>query len=273
MSGSVVAAALAAAALAFAAAAGRAMRRAKALVAVGVGGDERDVVVWSDPRARSLVIPALAALGGFALAGAWGLAAGAALMVVRPVWARRRAEAGRRALVESQLGDAVVAIAAALRAGMSLVQGIAHAAGEVEEPLASSLRRLAERQALGEPLEDALARWSREVGGDDARLVEGVLRMHRRTGGDLPAVLDQVARTLRERQATQREVRALTAQARLSGAILGALPVGFFLFLSATSRRDIEAAFTTTAGIASIAIGLSMQGVAFAWIRRLLRVT
>ena len=78
---------------------------------------------------------------------------------------------------------------------------------------------------------------SHEVGTDDARLVAGVLRLHRRSGGDLPATLDQVAATLRERHAAAGEVRALTAQARLSGTILGVLPIGFFAFLWITSRE------------------------------------
>ncbi len=86
-------------------------------------------------------------------------------------------------------------------------------------------------------------------------------------------MLDQVATTLRERHATTREVRALTAQARLSGAILGALPVAFFLFLSLTSRREIEAAFSTPTGLGAVVIGLLMQSAAFLWIRHLLRVT
>ena len=86
-------------------------------------------------------------------------------------------------------------------------------------------------------------------------------------------VLDQLAKTLTERRAAAQEVHALTAQARLSGAILGFLPIGFFLFLSLTSRDQIDAAFRTPSGIASVVIGFGLQGLAFLWIRRLLRVT
>ena len=90
---------------------------------------------------------------------------------------------------------------------------------------------------------------------------------------ELPVVLDQLATTLDERRAAMQEVHALTAQARLSGAILGFLPIGFFLFLSVTSRDQIDAAFRTPAGIASVVIGLTLQGLAFIWIRTLLRVS
>ena len=140
------------------------------------------------------------------------------------------------------------------------------------EPLAASLASVADRTDLGTPLDVALQEWAHASGSSDARLLAGVLDLHRRTGGELPAVLDGVASTLRERRAAAREVRALTAQARLSGAILGLLPIGFFLFLSVTSRDDIAAAFHSPAGIAAIALGFTMQGGAFLWIRSLLRV-
>jgi tight adherence protein B len=77
---------------------------------------------------------------------------------------------------------------------------------------------------------------------------------------------------LQERRAAAREVRALTVQARLSGVILGILPVGFLAFLWLTSRRDIEGAFATPAGLASISLGLVLEGAAYLWIRKLLEV-
>jgi tight adherence protein B len=188
-----------------------------------------------------------------------------------PLWRRRR-RAAREALLEDQLAEAVSSLSAGLRAGLSLTRAISFSAQEADEPLSSSLATVADRTDLGVPLETALAEWAAGAGSADARLLAGVLDLHRRTGGELPTVLDAVAVTLRERRAASREVRALTAQARLSGAILGLLPVGFFLFLAVTSRDDITAAFRSPAGVAAIAIGFTMQGLAFVWIRALLRV-
>jgi tight adherence protein B len=100
-----------------------------------------------------------------------------------------------------------------------------------------------------------------------------VLQMHRRSGGDLPSVLDGLASTLRDRRAGHRELRSLTAQARLSGAILGLLPIGFFAFLGVTAPDDLSAAFAAPGGRAAIVVGFTLQACAFVWIRRLLRVT
>ncbi len=197
--------------------------------------------------------------------------AGIGWVVVRPLGAliglcaalvARRVVRGRReaklfATRDEQLADAVGSVAAALRAGLSVPQALSYAAGDTPAPLGP---------------ETAVGRWAEEAGTGDARLLAGVLRLHRRSGGDLPAVLDQVGATLRDRRAAAQEVRALTAQARLSGAILGFLPIGFFAFLWLTSRSDIEGAFRTPAGILAIGVGLTLEVLAFLWIRHLLEV-
>jgi tight adherence protein B len=209
---------------------------------------------------------------GFWILGLPGAAAGgiAGVGVRRALRTRTlRARENRR---DEQLADTARALAAGLRAAQSLNQALGSVAAETPEPLGADLRSLTSAVELGTPLGDALERWSSESGSEDARLLASVLRLHRRSGGDLPQVLDGVTSTLRDRRSAAREVHALTAQARLSGAILGLLPIGFFAFLWVTSRRDIEGALRSPAGLAAIALGLLMEAVAFVWIRRLLEV-
>jgi tight adherence protein B len=227
-------------------------------------------------RLGASTLRSVGALGGIVVgalvAGPPGAAMGGIGAITIPV-VRARRKMGRRAeRMQEQLAEAVSVIAAGLRAGQSLLQAISLAADEVGAPLGPALRELVDRVSLGVPFPRSLAGWVAEVRVAEARLVAGVLSLQRRTGGDLPVVLDRLARTLRDRQAAAREVRSLTAQARLSGAILGFLPIGFFLFLSVTSRRDIAAAYHSSTGAMAIATGLLMQGAAFLWIRRLLRV-
>ena len=214
----------------------------------------------------------LGAILGLALGGTTGAAIGGltgfSIGVIR---ARRRAGASA-ALCDDQLADSVRSISAGLRAGLSVQQSIAHSADEAEPPSRDALRDLADSLAVGVPLDEALVSWADSLGSADARLLSGVLRMNRRSGGELPAVLDEVGTTLRDRREVAREVRALTAQARLSGAILGFLPIGFFAFLWMTSRSDIEGAFNSPTGLGAIGIGLGLDAVAFLWIRRLLEV-
>lgn len=223
---------------------------------------------------RAVIVMGAGGLGavlGTLVAGPPGIVLGLAAAAF-PFLVDRRRAARRSHLIEEQLIDAVGAIVSALRSGRSLVQSLEVAADEVDAPLGDLLTEGVDRSSLGVPFEEVLDELAEQIGTSDARLVTGVLRLHRRTGGALAASLDDVTRTLRARRDGARELRSLTAQARLSAGILGLLPLGFFLFLSIVARRDVETAYRTTAGASAIGIGLALQGLAFVWIRRLLRV-
>lgn len=202
------------------------------------------------------------------VAGAVGVAAVASM---RWIVRRRRARRADRMRVD-QLADAAAALSAGLRAGLSLLQAISYARDEAQPPLRDDLARLVSAIELGSPVDAAMSTWADGIGVEDARLIAAVVELHRRTGGDLPSVLDGVVSTLRQRRAALREVRALTAQARLSGTILGALPIGFFAFLLFTAHHDMLAALATPIGRASVGIGVGLELLAFVWIRRLLAV-
>jgi len=223
---------------------------------------------------NALVAVAAAAawiLGDRAAGGVGSIAAISAVLVAPTMIARRRTRRRDRAIAE-HLAEAVSLIASAMRSGRSLRQAIELAAIERDAVLAPTFRRLGDRTGLGDSTDEAIDAWAIDVGGPDARLVAGVLKLHRRTGGSLAATLENLAATLRERRGAERELESLTAQARLSATILGLLPIGFFLFLSIVARRDLQAAYEMPAGIAAIGLGLGLQVAAFVWIRHLLRV-
>jgi tight adherence protein B len=218
-------------------------------------------------------IPLFLGVAGFLAFGPVGAAVGVGAALGARRLGSHRSRRASAALRDEQLADAVGALTSAIRAGLSVPQSLAYTAREAEPPLCADLEALVHDLESGVPSTEAIAGWTERVGTDDARLLGSVLELHRRTGGDLPVVLDQVAATIRERVAAGREVRALTAQARLSGLILGLLPIGFFAFLWLTSRRDIEGSLSTRAGMLSIGLGLALEAGAFLWIRRLLEVT
>ncbi|GIU97510.1 MAG: hypothetical protein KatS3mg013_1313 [Actinomycetota bacterium] len=187
-------------------------------------------------------------------------------------WLRRRRAAARAARRDEQVGDAVAAIASALRSGMSVPLAIGYAAEEAVPPLADDLAHVVRELEVGVPIDEALEAFADRVASDEARLLVAAVGLHRRVGGDLPTVLDGVADAVRERIDGARELRALTAQARLSGAILGVLPVGFFGFLWLTSPGEMVATVSSGVGLAAIGVGLILDAAAYLWIRRLLEV-
>ncbi|HYV01643.1 MAG TPA: type II secretion system F family protein [Actinomycetota bacterium] len=221
-------------------------------------------------------------IGGLALAG-WLLGSGLAPPLGGPAAAlalalipralARRGHRRRDEALEGQLADLAESAAQAIRSGLSIPQALDFSLSEAESPMREILRDALSQLALGLPLYEVLRRFGELLGSDDARLVVLVFGIHTRSGGDLPGALEEVARTVRHRIGVRRELRALSAQGRVSGAILGSLPIIFFLVMSITSRRELEPVLRSPAGIAMVGIGLSMQAAAYLWIRRLLRVT
>jgi tight adherence protein B len=236
---------------------------------IGLGTPRSDRPSWSPPRSLVLVVGILIAL---LLAGPLVGIVGAGGVALIHYAVQRHRRSGRRLRAAEQIADAVTAVAAGLRAGLSLPQAFAYARDEVEQPLHGELADLVDAIDTGAPIAEALAGWADALDSEDARLIAGVLDLHRTSGGDLPLVLDGLAGTLRERRAAHRDMRALTAQARLSGMILGLLPIGFFAFLLLTSRREMLEAIGTPIGGTALGIGLGLELVAFVWIRHLLEV-
>jgi tight adherence protein B len=209
---------------------------------------------------------------GLMVVGPAGLLIGGGAAGAAPIlWIRRRRRLQDEAL-EAQMADLAASVAVAVRSGLSIPQAIAFAADEAEPPLRDRLDLIMAEQRVGAPLERALSAFADAVGTDDARLLVLILSTHARTGGNLAVALEEVAETLRHRVAARRELRALTAQGRVSGLILGILPIGFFLVLATTSRQDLGPVYRSPAGLGMVGAGLLLEALAFLWIRRILRI-
>jgi tight adherence protein B len=201
-----------------------------------------------------------------------GVLIGLALGAAAPWVHLRRKGLGQRDAMERQLAQLAEGMALALRSGLAVVQAIEFCRDEAMPPIREALDRLVEERRLGFPLETALERLGDSIGTDDARLFVLVTGLHARAGGDLAGALDEVSGTIRHRVSVRRELRAATAQGRVSGAIMGALPIAFLLFLSVTSHDKLSPVLRSGAGMAMVGAGLAMEVLAYLWIRRLLRV-
>jgi tight adherence protein B len=145
-----------------------------------------------------------------------------ALRCLTPDAARRLLAERRDArLRESQLPVTVSVLAAYVRAGRSLRQAVADAAGDVPEPAARALREAAASIAVGAPPAEALSALGDRA---DVAHLRAVVEMHARTGGDLVLLLDRMADVLRSREELRRAAAVATAQARATGRMVTAMP-------------------------------------------------
>src|SRR5262245_61875115 len=162
------------------------------------------------------------------------------------LWNKRRQ---RLKKFGAQLPDALELVARALRAGHSLAAGMHVVAEEMPSPIADEFGRVYEEQNLGIPIEDALKSMTDRVPNLDLRFFVTSVAIQRQTGGDLAEILDKIGYVIRERFRILGQVKALTAEGRLSGVVLIALPFGLFAFMLHIKPDYVQALWTKDLGI------------------------
>ena len=91
----------------------------------------------------------------------------------------------------------------------------------------------------------------------------------RLTGGDVSRALTSLAERARDGGQLRSELRALTAQGRLSGTVVSLAPLAFLALTAAASRKETQALYGTGAGRAVLAVGALLDAAGILWIRRI----
>jgi tight adherence protein B len=173
---------------------------------------------------RAAVPLLLALIGLFVWRTVYILPAALVLGFVAPIfWMSMRRKRRNRDFNE-QLSETLTMLSGSLRGGFSLVQSLANAAKESQEPTKSELRRVTQEIQLGLSLSQALENVVKRVESDDLDLVVTAIKIHSRVGGNLTTILENISTTIRERTKLRREIRVITSMTRLSSYIIGLLP-------------------------------------------------
>ncbi len=149
----------------------------------------------------------------------------------------------------NQLPEAMELVARALRAGHSLAAGLHVVSEEMPAPISKEFGRVYEEQNLGISLEDSLKSLTERVPNLDLRFFVTSVIIQRQTGGDLAEILDRIGYVIRERIKILGQVKALTAEGRLSGIVLIALPIGLFILMLWMKPDYIEMLWKEDMGI------------------------
>jgi tight adherence protein B len=183
-------------------------------------------------------------------------------------WKKRR----RIRRLEMQLPDAIDLIARAVRAGHPLSAGLGMAAEEAPEPLASEFRITFEEQRFGLPFEEALLGLGDRMEIMDVRIFLTAILVQREVGGNLSEILETIAETMRARFNLKRQVRVYTAQGRLSGYTLAALPILVGLVISVINPGYMQTLFYDDVGRVLLVGAGTMQMMGFLWIRKIVDI-
>jgi tight adherence protein B len=200
-----------------------------------------------------------------------GLIFGVTAIFCVELWVKARVRS-RLAAFNKQLPVALQVMATTLRSGFGVMEAVQTVGREMEQPLSGEFSLIIDQARVGGSFEAGVANMVRRVDSNDLRIVARALEIHRKVGGDLAAILDSVAGTMREREELRGHITALTAQQRLGGMVVGILPlwvVGFFLV---ANPDFISPLWEESVGRVLLAIGGVMEVTAMVAMRKIMAI-
>ncbi|MGH7409990.1 MAG: type II secretion system F family protein [Candidatus Methylomirabilis sp.] len=218
----------------------------------------------------------LAVLGGrltWALSSSWLWSAiGVGAFGSLPLLYVRRRRRVRLSLYSEQLPDALDILARSLQAGQSFLQGIQTVAREMPEPTKTEFQMTFEQLRLGRSLREALQSHADHVENLDFNLLSTALLIQREVGGNLIEVLENTSHTIRERYKLIGQIRALSAQNRLAGKLVAAMPFAIGVMIYLLRRDHIMILFTDETGRTLMTIAVVMQIMGYYVMKRIVTI-
>ncbi len=160
---------------------------------------------------------------------------------------------------EMQLADALVIMANALRAGFGFQQAMGTVVKEMPPPIATEFGWCLREMNLGFNQEEALMNMSARVNSEELDMVITGIIIQKQIGGNLAQILDNIGDTMRDRARIKKQVRTLTAQGKLSGIIVGALPIALMAVMLVISPEHVYFLFQDSRGIAMLGTAVLME--------------
>jgi tight adherence protein B len=218
------------------------------------------------------LVTLVAGAAGFLVGGVLlAVPAGAAVPFGAKLLLRIRASR-RQAAFADQLDDSLQLMASSLRAGHSLLRAVDAVSQEARPPTSEEFSRIVNETRVGRDLNESLDEVAQRMGSDDFLWVAQAIAIHREVGGNLAEVLDAVGSTIRERNAIRRQVKALSAEGKLSAIVLMALPFGVTGFISMSNPAYLAKFTQSLTGYAMLAVAGVMLLVGGLWLKSTVKI-
>jgi tight adherence protein B len=178
----------------------------------------------------------------------------------------------RKRKFEQQLPDMLQLLSGTLRAGYSMMQGVEAVSQEITEPMGRELRRVVTEARLGRPLEESLDAVADRMGSNDFAWATMAIRIQREVGGNLSELLMTVGETMTQRERLRRDVKALTAEGRMSAYVLGILPIGLGLAMYTLNPDYMSLLWEDGIGQGLLAGGVMLMLGGFVWMSKIVKI-
>jgi tight adherence protein B len=236
----------------------------------------KSLFIFADPvllwKLNLMLLAVLPVLTWWA-SGSVVVAAGAAfLILLLPRLIMRWLQKRRLDRLHAQLPDALMMLASGLRSGANLQQAMEGLSRDLSPPISQELGLVVREQRLGAAFEDAIDLLAERIPSPDVQLVASALRISREVGGSLADTVARLGETIRKRLMMEQKIKSLTAQGRLQGIVMTALPALIILALLQIEPQAMGALFSTTQGWAVLAVAILCEFLGYFWIRKIVSI-
>jgi len=192
-----------------------------------------------------------------------------ALVAFAPAMLYRSMRRKRLRRFEEQFPDGLILMSGAMRAGASLNIAMENLVKEQPAPLSQEFELFMREQRIGVDFDVSLANMEKRLPLQDFAMFASALRINREIGGNLAEIVESLAETLRRKHQMEGKIESLTAQGKLQGIVMTALPVLLGVLLYFLERNAMEKLWTTTIGWIVLAVIIIMEFMGYIMIRKI----
>lgn len=178
----------------------------------------------------------------------------------------------RAELFTKQLGEALTVMGNSIKGGFSFLQSMESVSKEMQPPISTEFAKVLREIHFGVSQEEALKHMVERTQSKDLELLVSAVITSSQVGSNLTEILDTIAVTIRERIKIRQEINSLTAQGRISGLVIGALPIVLVLAIMVLNPEYYEGFFSSSIGKLLVVVSILMEATGFILIKKIIDI-
>ena len=194
------------------------------------------------------------------------------LGIALPFFYIRKKKADKRRQFDTQLGDALLMMSNCLSSGLSFPQAMESIAREMPDPIAGEFGRVTNEMRFGKTLDQALNDMIERIKSQDLMIALNAVLIQHQVGGNLAEILTTIAHTVKDRIQLKTDIRVMTSQGRVSGVVVGALPIFLFVIFSVINPAYMSVFFQERIGHILLLVALVMEVIGYLLIKKIIDI-
>ncbi len=191
---------------------------------------------------------------------------------VAPIVIIKRKQKSRVKKFDEQLSDALMICCSCLRSGLSFMQAMETISKDMDAPISTEFETCLKEVSMGASMDDALDNMGKRIKSKHLALMISAVLVQRQTGGNLSQILETLSDTIRDRMKLKKQLKTATSSGKMSGTIVGAMPVILLGMFSLVNYDFVKVLFTETRGHIALAIAAGLELMAFIAIKKITTV-